>query len=77
MINRHEVNGFVLLGAKPDGLDYRPDEIELIAWAAHQVGLDIHALKVEELEADDQRKSEEIARLNAKIEGLMASRQPA
>jgi hypothetical protein len=51
MLNRNEVIGIVLLGRKPNGLSYRPDEIELIGWATQQVGLDLHALKVEQLEA--------------------------
>jgi len=51
MLHRNEVIGIVLLGRKPHGLSYRPDEIELIGWATQQVGLDLHALKVEQLEA--------------------------
>ncbi len=50
MIHRTEVVGVVLMGAKPSGFAYRPDEKEVLAWAAHQVGLDLHALKVEALE---------------------------
>ena len=51
MMQRSDLNGFVLVGAKPSGDAYRPDERELLAWAAHQVGLDLHALRVEQLEA--------------------------
>ncbi len=51
MVNRNEVIGAVVLGPKPSGLGYRPDEIELIGWATRQVGLDLHALKVEQLES--------------------------
>jgi len=40
-----------VLGSKPSGLHWRPDEIELVGWATRQVGLDLHALKVEQLEA--------------------------
>ena len=53
MVNRNQVIGVALLGAKPDDTDYRPDEIELIDWATRQVGLDLHALKVERLEASE------------------------
>lgn len=52
MLHRNDVIGVVLLGRKPSGLSYRPDEIELIGWATQQVGLDLHALKVERLEIE-------------------------
>lgn len=74
LINRNEVIGVVLVGAKPVGVVYRPDEIALIGWASRQIGYDLHALKVEALEANDLRKSGEIALLNARIEGLLAGR---
>jgi hypothetical protein len=59
MVHRNEVIGITVLGAKPSGLDFRPDEVELIGWATNQVGLDLHALKVEGLEASaaDLRKT--------------------
>ena len=50
MIHRTEVVGVALMGRKPSGFGYRPDEKEVLAFAAHQVGLDLHALKVEALE---------------------------
>ena len=50
MVHRNEVTGLALLGRKPSALDFRPDEIELIGWATTQIGLDVHALKVERLE---------------------------
>lgn len=61
MVNRNEVFGMVLLGPKPSGLAYRPDETELIGWATRQVGLDLHALKVEQLEADKANLSRTVA----------------
>ena len=51
MINRNEVTGLVLMGPKPAAAGYRPDETELIGWATTQVGLDLHALEVEQLQA--------------------------
>ena len=53
MVHRNEVIGLVYLGIKPSGFGYRPDEIEVIGWATQQVGLDLHALKVERLEASE------------------------
>jgi hypothetical protein len=43
--------GFVLLGSKPDGTDYRPDEIELLGWATDRVGYALQAQHVRELGA--------------------------
>ncbi len=50
MIHRSEVTGVTLLGPKSSGFGYRPDEKEVLAYAAHQVGLDLHALEVEHLQ---------------------------
>ena len=77
MLNRNEVTGVVLLGPKPSGFDFRPDEVELIGWAARQVGLDLHTLKVEALEAAQLAQSQQIALLSARLEGVLTGRQPA
>lgn len=53
MLHRAEVLGFVALGPKPSGEPYRPDEEAALAAAVHQIGLDLHALRVEELERDN------------------------
>ena len=50
-VHRAELHGFILLASKPSGDSYRPDEIELLGMAAHQIGLDLHALKVEQLQS--------------------------
>ena len=47
MVNRNEVVGVVLLGPKPSGLGFRPDEVDLIGWATHEVGQDLQAREVE------------------------------
>ena len=67
MVNRNRVIGVALLGAKPDDMDYRPDEIELIDWATRQVGFDLHALKVEQLELTAARQRDEISTLRSLI----------
>lgn len=70
MVNRNEVMGVVMLGPKPSGLAWRPDETELIGWAAHQVGLDLHALEVERFAAlADQLRHE-----NATLRSLIPQR---
>jgi hypothetical protein len=49
MLHRGSLHGYVLLGGKPGGNDYRPDEIAALGFASHQIGLDLHALKAEGL----------------------------
>ena len=70
MLHRNEVVGIVLLGRKPSGLNYRPDEIELIGWATRQVGLDLHALKVEQLETAAAALREENIQMQARNQEL-------
>ena len=50
MMHQAALAGFILLGPKPTGEDYRPDEIEVMAWATLQIGLDMQAIRVRELE---------------------------
>ena len=50
MMHQAALAGFVLLGPKPTSEDYRPDEIEVLGWATQQVGLDLQAIRVRELE---------------------------
>lgn len=58
MMHQAALAGFVLLGPKPSGEDYRPDEIEVLAWAAQQVGLDLQAIRVRDLELSNVRLAE-------------------
>ncbi len=50
MIQRNDLTGFIVLGPKPGEGAYRPDERAALAQAAYQIGLDLHALRIEELE---------------------------
>ena len=50
MMHQAALAGFVVLGPKPTGEDYRPDEIEVLSWATQQVGLDLQAIRVRDLE---------------------------
>lgn len=70
MIQRADLTGFLLLGAKPSGGQYRPDERELLAWSAHEIGLDLYALKVEQLETAGEQDRREIFRLTTIVETL-------
>lgn len=63
MIDRHEVCGVVLLGPKPSGAGYRPDELDLLAWASTQISLDLLALEKERLQSEAvgwRRKAEDL-----------------
>ena len=50
MMHQAALAGFVLLGPKPTAEDYRPDEIEVLSWATQQIGLDLQAIRVRDLE---------------------------
>jgi hypothetical protein len=63
MVRRGALLGFVLLGDKPHKGLYRPDEAVALRQAAHQVGLDLHALHVDQLERDYARLADRLRRL--------------
>jgi hypothetical protein len=67
MLDQRGLAGFVLLGPKPDGSHFRPDQEENIGWATHQIGLDLQALKARALD-------EELARLHARLTAAEAER---
>lgn len=50
MCHRGQLHGLVLLGAKPNGESWRPDEVALAAQLALRVGLTLQALRVDELQ---------------------------
>ena len=58
MMHQAALTGFVLLGAKPTGEDYRPDEVQILSWATQQVGLDLQAIRMRELELQAVRVRE-------------------
>jgi hypothetical protein len=62
---RGELQGFVLLGQKPSQDAYRPDEIAVLEHAAHQVGLDLQALRTEQLQLEVAGLRQELALKNA------------
>jgi hypothetical protein len=63
MMHQAALAGFVLLGEKPTGEDYRPDEIEILSWATQQVGLDMQAIRVRELELTTLRLAAQVEAL--------------
>lgn len=62
MIHRADVIAFVQMGPKPNGEPYRRDEEAALAHAIRRIGLDIQALRVSELELQNQALA---ARLDA------------
>jgi hypothetical protein len=64
------LDGFVLLESKPGGETYRPDEIEALGSATHQVGLDLRALRMEQLGSQVQELERENERLGRDKERL-------
>jgi hypothetical protein len=60
----------VLMGWRAQGVGYRPDEAELLSWATLQVGLDLHALEIEHLQAA-------VARLENRLGGASLAAQRA
>lgn len=61
MFHRAELIGVVLVGAKPGGEHYRPDEAAALADAVHRVGLDLDALRIEAIEAETVRLRQQLA----------------
>ena len=61
MFDQLGLAGFVLIGPRPDGAHYRPDEIDNLAWATQQVGLDLQALQARELRAEVATLREQLA----------------
>lgn len=61
MIRGAGLHGFAILGLKPSGTAYRPDEIEALAGAVAHVGLDLFALRVQELEDEVLRLKQDAA----------------
>ena len=74
--HRGDIFGCMLVGQSPAGTSYRPDEIEVLQWAAHQIGLDYHALKVEALETEAAVLRQQNAALTGAI-GQALSPKPA
>ena len=67
MLDHGKLAGLALIGCKENGADYRPDEIELLGWATHQVGLDLQAMHASELEAEVAGLSAQVAALSAQL----------
>ena len=74
MSHRGVLDGFVLMGRKRRGDSYRPDESEALGFAAMHVGLDLHALRVDELQREVDELARKASRQSDELE-LMAGRR--
>ena len=63
MLQRSGLLGCVLLGHKPGGDAYRPDETEVLAYAVREIGLDLQALRIDRLERESALAAEKHRRL--------------
>lgn len=71
-IHHGELDGFVLLGPKARHEAYRPDELAVLGLAAHHVGLDLRALRMEKLERENSELHSRINELNDRNSELQA-----
>lgn len=74
MSHRASLNGVVILGSKAGAETYRPDECAVLAYAVHQIGLDLDAVRVEALESEMQELTREADRQDAELR-LLAGRR--
>lgn len=70
MFHRAQLIGVTLVAAKPREERYRPDEVTAMASAVHQLGLDLDALRIEELEAEANALRTRAAIAEARVERL-------
>jgi hypothetical protein len=68
MTVRGRLSAFVLVGHKPQQELFRPDEVALLARSVRTLGLDLEALRIEELERANAASREEIQRLRFALE---------
>jgi hypothetical protein len=74
LIQRKDLTGFFVLGPKPSGELYRPDELEILAEAAGRIGLDLHGLRLEALEAESQAQRRRADTLERQIQQALKAR---
>ena len=67
MLDHGVLAGLVLLDLKGNGGLYRPDEVALLGWAAHEVGLALAALHAGLIETENRLLKSQLARLSGII----------
>lgn len=74
MCHRGMLDGFALVGSKRRGESYRPDEFDALGFAVHQIGLDLHALRVDALQRELSELERKAGRQGEELR-LMAGRR--
>ncbi|MEP7060924.1 MAG: hypothetical protein ABI881_00870 [Betaproteobacteria bacterium] len=72
MAHRGDLEGFVLLGPRDDREPYRADQIEQLESATHELGLDFHALRIHQLDAEVEAERRTAETLRAQLQTAMA-----
>lgn len=67
MLDHGVLAGLVLLDLKGNGSLWRPDEVALLGWAAHEVGLALAALQAGLIETENRLLKAQLARLGSII----------
>jgi len=73
MLHRGDLRGFILLEAKANNESYRPDELEVLTYTAHQIGLNLDGLQIEALKAEGDALLKNHALTELKILELQAT----
>ena len=71
MIRGACLHGFAILGLKRNGTTYRPDEIEALAAAVVHVGMDLFALRVQQLEDEVLSLKQDAAANSASVNAAL------
>lgn len=67
MLDHGVLAGLVLLDLKGNGALYRPDEVALLGWAAHEVGMALAALHAGLIESENRLLKAQVLRLSSII----------
>ncbi|WP_428333407.1 hypothetical protein [Novosphingobium sp.] len=67
MLDHGVLSGLVLMDLKGPGALYRPDEVDVLGWAAHDVALAMAALHAGQIEAENRLLKAQLARLGSLI----------
>lgn len=72
MLHRGQLLAFALIGAAPGAAPYRPDQVAALQGAAHQVGFDFHAMRIEALEHLVAAERQAAATLRAQLDTALS-----
>ncbi len=76
MLDHGALAGLVLMDLKNDEALYRPDEVALLGWAAHEVGIALTALQSAQMASDLRAARTQVAQLSAILSERQAITAP-